>query len=241
MGTELVLKASSGEGGNGHHDRAAWRGAVELFDRWLALCDEFDGQRDGWKMVPLAMVKMKSSSRWKCRHFDRDKCIIAMRAAGNDSVWEFAVRPPEGVTTMLAGTIATLWNGWSGHRVPDAYRANRSHEEEHEEDVQATPPAALSPPVLPAPTAPPVTNNMSLLDMLTLVQSRVQEAERIQRSLKELEDKFDELMSEADQLIADAEEVEKQIAEARARLASPELTQAIQAVQTFSHLMGHKE
>lgn len=235
MGTELVLKGTTGEGGNGHRDQSTWKGAVELFDRWLSLCDEFEGHRNGWKMTPIAMVKMKSTSRWKCRHFDKDKLIIVIRAAGNDSVWEYAVRPPAGITTMLAGTIATMWNGWSGHRKPEAYMANRSHEEQHEHIAQEATP---SPP--PSPPAEPVATSASLLEMLRAVQTRVEEAERIERQIQNLKTDLDELLAEAEELMREAAGVEKLIAEKTKILQSPEFTQALAAVQAFSGLVKGK-
>lgn len=214
---------------------AAWPAAAELFGRWLTLCDELsEFGRDEWVLTPLAQVRMKSNSRWRCRHFDRDKLIIAIRPGGNETVWEYAVRPPARVSMMMVGTIASLWNGWTGHGVPPAYAANRSDEAAlAESDARNAAAVHTERPDEASGTASP-----SVVDILGAIQARAREADELRAGIREREARRDKVIADAEVLFKEADKLDREVVAMRTRLDSPELVQAMAAIKAFSGLLG---
>lgn len=232
--------------------------ASRLLSRLIDQCEELKSPNN-WELNPTTQKRSRSEARFKLCHSDQHGIKILLKPGQNDSAWEYNLVPPSDVKQLVALRIFGLWDGWTGHEPPKAYRAtleeNQGDAEEEEQSFYEEPAKVSSPVVSPAmspavvakpvalPMPPPVGD--AALAVLQGLADTLASAARLKAEIYELQDKATEYESLALKHMAAAEEeskkaetIGKEIAAKRARLNDPKILAAQSAIAGLQALMN---
>lgn len=84
----------------------------------------------------------KSKNRFLVRHFDQSEVLIRVCPGDSGTCWECTLKTSK-TATFLVGRELSLWNGFDGHNIPDAFKANTGIIEEIDEPEEVVVAPAL--------------------------------------------------------------------------------------------------
>lgn len=96
---------------------------IAFLDTILTEC-KYSGD---WRLKMKTQVK--SNTRFRVRHFDRDSIEMRVMPGDSGTCWECSLLPPKTENALVVGRELTLWNGYNGKNVPSAFRANIGYDD----------------------------------------------------------------------------------------------------------------